>query len=81
MVLLKKQKVLKPLRFQDFYCLVLTKKMQNSTRIPPPFSARNPAKRIRAESEEIPTIAQFSAKPETERWWEFLSWSECNYRT
>ena len=27
---------------------------------PPSFSARNPAKRIRAESEEIPIIAQFS---------------------
>lgn len=37
-------------------------------------SATNPAKRIVAESEEIPTIAQLSAKPETERWWEFLSW-------
>lgn len=26
------------------------------------------------ESEEIPTIAQFSAEPETERWWGSLSW-------
>ena len=26
------------------------------------------------ESEEIPTRVQFSAKPETERWREFLSW-------
>ena len=43
---------------------------------PPPRlpSAPNPARRIGAESEEIPTIAQFSAKPETERWREFLSW-------
>ena len=32
-----------------------------------PFSARKPAKRLWAESEEIPIIAQFSAKPETER--------------
>ena len=39
-----------------------------------PFpSASSPAKRVEAESEEIPTRAQFSAKPETERWWEFLS--------
>ena len=28
------------------------------------------------KSEEIPTIVQFSAKPETERWWEFLSWTK-----
>ena len=43
---------------------------------PPPRlpSAPNPARRIGAESEEIPAIAQFSAKPETERWREFLSW-------
>ena len=30
-------------------------------------SDREPAKRLRMESEEIPTIAQFSTKPETER--------------
>ena len=37
-------------------------------------SAASPAKRVAVESEEIPTRVQFSAKPETERWWEFLSW-------
>ncbi len=47
---------------------------QSGYRIPVP-SARKPAKRLRVESEEIPTRAQFSAKPETKRWWEFLSWS------
>ncbi len=41
---------------------------------PPSPSDPNPAKRIGSESEEIPTRVQFSAKPETERWWEFLSW-------
>ena len=50
---------------------------------PPPVSpsATNPAKRIVAESEEIPTIAQFSAKPETERWWEFLNCQEWTRRS
>ena len=43
-------------------------------RIPPIPSAASPAKRVAVESEEIPTRVQFSAKPETERWWEFLSW-------
>ena len=38
-------------------------------------SAASPAKRVAVESEEIPTRVQFSAKPETERWREFLSWS------
>lgn len=37
------------------------------------LSDPNPAKRIGSEDEEIPAIAQFSAKPETERWWEFLN--------
>ena len=37
-------------------------------------SGRNPAERIRPEGEEIPNRAQFSAKRETERCWEFLSW-------
>ena len=55
-------------------CLSLTKKIQPPARTSRLPSATNPAKRIGAESEEIPTIAQFSAKPETERWWEFLSW-------
>ena len=55
-------------------CLSLTKKIQPPARTSRLPSATNPAKRIVAESEEIPTIAQFSAKPETERWWEFLSW-------
>ena len=41
---------------------------------PPSPSDPNPAKRIGPASEEIPTRVQFSAKPETERWWEFLSW-------
>lgn len=40
------------------------------------LSEASPAKRIAAKSEEIPTRVQFSAEPETERWWEFLSWSE-----
>ena len=43
-------------------------------RIPPIPSAASPVKRVAVESEEIPAIVQFSAKPETERWWEFLSW-------
>ena len=34
----------------------------------------SPAERVGAESEEIPAIVEFSAKPETERWREFLSW-------
>ena len=40
---------------------------------PPSSSDPDPAKRIGAESEEIPTRVQFSAKPETERRREFLS--------
>ena len=36
---------------------------------------RNPAKRFRWGSEGIPNIVQFSPKAETERCWEFLSWS------
>lgn len=50
--------------------------MQASTHIPRLFSAASPAKRVAVESEEIPTRVQFSAKPETERWWEFLSWTK-----
>lgn len=38
------------------------------------LSTRKPAKRLRVESEKIPARVQFSAKPETERWREFLSW-------
>ncbi len=40
----------------------------------PATSAPSPAERVGAESEEIPAIVEFSAKPETERWREFLSW-------
>ena len=36
---------------------------------------RNPAKRFRWGSEGIPNIVQFSPKAETERCWEFQSWS------
>ena len=36
--------------------------------------AASPAQRVAAGSEEIPARVQFSAKPETERWREFLSW-------
>lgn len=55
---------------------ILDKKDTAPNPHPPSLSDPNPAKRIGSEGEEIPTIAQFSAKPETERWWEFLSWSE-----
>ena len=41
---------------------------------PRPDTAANPTERFAAESEEIPTAVQFSAEPETERRWEFLSW-------
>ena len=33
-----------------------------------------PAKQVTGGNEEIPARVQFSAKPETERWQEFLSW-------
>lgn len=49
---------------------------KDANRISASKLGRNPAQRIRPESEEIPTTAQFSAKPETKRWWEFLSWSK-----
>ena len=52
----------------------VNKKAPAFTRIPRPLSAANPTKWSAVEGEEIPTRAQFSAKPETERWWEFLSW-------
>ena len=60
-------------------CFSLTKEMHpfrpcGSLRFPRSSSAASPAKRVAVESEEIPTRVQFSAKPETERWWEFLSW-------
>ncbi len=54
----------------------LTRKMQTPNPHPPSPSDPNPAKRIGSEGEEIPTRVQFSAKPETERWWEFLGWSK-----
>ena len=38
-------------------------------------SAVNPTTWFTAEGEEIPITAQFPAEPETERRWEFLSWS------
>ena len=38
----------------------IDKKDTDHNPYPPSFSARNPAKRIRAESEEIPTRVQFS---------------------
>ena len=37
-------------------------------------SPANPTKWFAGESEEIPATVQFSAKPETERRREFLSW-------
>ncbi len=38
-------------------------------------SAASPAERVAAKSEGIPNRVRFSAEPETERCWEFLSWS------
>ena len=73
-VVMNHQSPLKSLLSEGF-CEFLTKEMQAPTHIPRLFSAASPAKRVAVESEEIPTIVQFSVKPETERWWEFLS---CN---
>ena len=52
----------------------LLKFSDNPDIVSPASSTRKPAERLRLESERIPTRVQFSAKPETERWWEFLSW-------
>ncbi len=64
------KKRLNPLGIQAF--LYEKAKQFRCSSVPlPPANQRSVCRR---KSEGIPTIAQFSAKPETEQWWEFLSW-------
>jgi len=65
---------LKPDTRITFNRIMIDSNCQTTASASPSFSAENPAKRISAESEEIPATVQFSAKPETERWREFLNW-------
>ena len=64
------KKRLNPLGIQAF--LYEKAKQFRCSSVPlPPANQRSVCRR---KSEGIPTIAQFSAKPETALWWEFLSW-------